>query len=224
MPRKKTAETIRQEVARQIDQLLRVIFQERHKTGGLDLEATEMAMRSALHHAGAIETVEEFGMRIHLEAWKGGWSRAKKKSRDGGRSRMDLESGRSILSRPDPDCRSVSRSPAPLGTGPQATPQRREHSEPLELDNCKINKLVTYLRSTQTPSVELAENFGPRRSTFAGTRGAAVSQIPPATPIRGHGSHRSRNRFPLQAAGHVLDRAWRQCDPGFALLSVQRRV
>jgi hypothetical protein len=30
-----------------------VIFQERRKTGRLDLEATEMAMRSAMHHAGA---------------------------------------------------------------------------------------------------------------------------------------------------------------------------
>ena len=30
-----------------------MIFQERRKTGRLDLEATEMAMRSAMHHAGA---------------------------------------------------------------------------------------------------------------------------------------------------------------------------
>jgi len=30
-----------------------VVFQERHNTGRLDLEATEMAMRSALHRAGA---------------------------------------------------------------------------------------------------------------------------------------------------------------------------
>jgi len=33
--------------------LLRVIFQERRKTGHLDLEATEMAVRAALHRAGA---------------------------------------------------------------------------------------------------------------------------------------------------------------------------
>jgi Uncharacterised protein family (UPF0236) len=32
---------------------LRVVFEDRHKTGRLDLEATEMAMRSALHRAGA---------------------------------------------------------------------------------------------------------------------------------------------------------------------------
>jgi hypothetical protein len=32
---------------------LRVVFQDRRKTGRLDLEATEMAMRSALHRAGA---------------------------------------------------------------------------------------------------------------------------------------------------------------------------
>jgi hypothetical protein len=50
---KKTAEAIRQEIAREVDQLLRVVFQNRRKTGGLDLEATEMALRSALHRAGA---------------------------------------------------------------------------------------------------------------------------------------------------------------------------
>jgi hypothetical protein len=38
---------------REVDQLLRVIFQERRKTGRLDLEAIEMAVRSAMHHAGA---------------------------------------------------------------------------------------------------------------------------------------------------------------------------
>ncbi len=32
---------------------MRVIFQDRHKTGHLDLEATEMAVRAALHRAGA---------------------------------------------------------------------------------------------------------------------------------------------------------------------------
>lgn len=47
------AETIRQEITREIDQLLRLIFQERRQTSRLDLEATEMALRSALHHAGA---------------------------------------------------------------------------------------------------------------------------------------------------------------------------
>ena len=52
-PGKKTAEAIRQEIAREVDQLLRVVFQERRKTGRLDLEATEMAVRSALHRAGA---------------------------------------------------------------------------------------------------------------------------------------------------------------------------
>ena len=50
---KKTAAAIHQEVAREIDTLLSVIFAERHKTGGLDLEAVEMALRTALHAAGA---------------------------------------------------------------------------------------------------------------------------------------------------------------------------
>ena len=40
-------------MAREVDQLLRIIFQERRKTGRLDLEAIEMATRSAMHQAGA---------------------------------------------------------------------------------------------------------------------------------------------------------------------------
>jgi hypothetical protein len=46
-------EAIRQEVAREVEQFLRIVFEDRRKTGRLDLEATEMAMRSALHRAGA---------------------------------------------------------------------------------------------------------------------------------------------------------------------------
>ena len=53
VPEKKKAEAIRQEIAREIDQLLRVIFNDRRKTGCLDLKAVEMAVRSALHRAGA---------------------------------------------------------------------------------------------------------------------------------------------------------------------------
>src|SRR6266536_1472157 len=51
--RKKTAQAIQQEVTREVDQLLRVIFNGRRKTGRLDLEGIEMAVRSVMHHAGA---------------------------------------------------------------------------------------------------------------------------------------------------------------------------
>src|SRR4029077_14715290 len=50
---KKTAEAIRQEIAREIDQRLGIVFNDRRKTGSVDLEAVEMAVRSALHRAGA---------------------------------------------------------------------------------------------------------------------------------------------------------------------------
>jgi hypothetical protein len=51
--RKKTAEAIQQEVAREVNQLLRVIFNGRRQSGRLDLEATEMVVRSVMHQAGA---------------------------------------------------------------------------------------------------------------------------------------------------------------------------
>lgn len=50
---KKTAEAIRQEVEREVSALLRLIFEDQRKTGRLDLEAVEMAMRAAMHRAGA---------------------------------------------------------------------------------------------------------------------------------------------------------------------------
>jgi hypothetical protein len=50
---KKTAEAIQAEIAREVTTLLSRIFAERKQTGGLDLEAVEMAFRAALHQAGA---------------------------------------------------------------------------------------------------------------------------------------------------------------------------
>jgi len=52
-PQEKKAEFIQQEVAREVERLLRVIFGDRRKSGRLDLKAVEMVVRSALHQAGA---------------------------------------------------------------------------------------------------------------------------------------------------------------------------
>jgi hypothetical protein len=38
-------------VAREVERLLQVIFQGQRKTGRVDLEAMEMAVRSAMHRA-----------------------------------------------------------------------------------------------------------------------------------------------------------------------------
>jgi hypothetical protein len=46
------------EVAREVNQLLRVIFAARRKTGHVDLQAIEMAARSAFHQAGACALTE----------------------------------------------------------------------------------------------------------------------------------------------------------------------
>jgi hypothetical protein len=50
---KKTAAAIHQEIAREVNQLLCRIFAQRQKQGRTDLEAVEMALRNALHQAGA---------------------------------------------------------------------------------------------------------------------------------------------------------------------------
>jgi len=46
-------EAIQKEVPREVDQLLRVVFNAHRKTGRWELEALEMAVRSAMHRAGA---------------------------------------------------------------------------------------------------------------------------------------------------------------------------
>ena len=55
---KKTAAAVHQEITREIDTLLPRIFAERRKTGGLDIEAVELAWRTALHAAGAAALTE----------------------------------------------------------------------------------------------------------------------------------------------------------------------
>jgi hypothetical protein len=51
--RKKTAAAVHQEFTREINVLLTRIIAERHKTGDMDLEAVELALRASLHQAGA---------------------------------------------------------------------------------------------------------------------------------------------------------------------------
>jgi hypothetical protein len=50
---KKTRVAIHQEVTREVEGLLLRVFTERRNRGGIDLEAVEMTIRSALHSAGA---------------------------------------------------------------------------------------------------------------------------------------------------------------------------
>ena len=50
---KKTAVAVHEEIAREIEQWLRVLFSTQRKTGHVDLEAVEMMVRSGMHRVGA---------------------------------------------------------------------------------------------------------------------------------------------------------------------------
>ena len=56
--RKKTATAVHQEIARELDLLLPRIFAEQRRAGQLDIEAVELAFRTALHCAGAVGLTE----------------------------------------------------------------------------------------------------------------------------------------------------------------------
>ena len=50
---KKTAVAVLEEVTHEVGQWLQVLFNGRRKTGQVDMEASEMLLRSAMHRAGA---------------------------------------------------------------------------------------------------------------------------------------------------------------------------
>ncbi len=116
-------------------------------------------------YVGAIETAEEFGKRIYLEAWKRGWSRAEKKVVMGDGAEwiwnlagqyfpgatqiVDLFHARQHLW-------DLARK---LHPNDESGQNRWMMIHQDLLDNCKIKKLVTSLRSIETQSAELAEKL-----------------------------------------------------------------
>lgn len=184
-------------------------------------------------YVAAIETAEEFGKRIYLEAWNRGWSRAVIKVFMGDGSEwiwniaerhfpgaiqiVDLFHARQHLW-------DLARKLHPN----QEAEQRRwmmVHQD--LLDEGKIEELVAALDAIDSPNPELADKIRIEAGYFTNSmERMRYPQIPHPTPVRGHRSDRSwmqdRDRFPLQAVGHVLDRARRQRDTGPALLPIQR--
>ena len=116
-------------------------------------------------YVGAIETAEEFGKRIYLEAWNRGWSRAVKKvvMGDGAEwiwNLADQYFPRAIqiidLFHARQHLWELARK---LHPNDESNQNRWMMVHQDLLDNCKIKKLVTSLRSIQTPSAELTEKL-----------------------------------------------------------------
>jgi len=64
---KKTAEIIQQEVSREVEHLLRLLFCQHGKSAGLELEAVEMAIRSAMHQAGAAALSQRLQLILRVQ-------------------------------------------------------------------------------------------------------------------------------------------------------------
>jgi len=116
-------------------------------------------------YVAAIETAEEFGKRIYLEASKRGWSRAVKKvvMGDGAEwiwNLADQYFPRAIqivdLFHARQHLWELARK---LHPNDECGQNRWMMVHQDLLDNCKIKKLVTSLRSIQPPSAELAEKL-----------------------------------------------------------------
>lgn len=81
---------------------------------GWDEEGYALRDRDSTTCTGAIETADQFGKRLYTEAWNRGWSRAQKK--------VVIGDGAEWIWC-DPDRRSGSRTPTPVGCCPQAASQ-----------------------------------------------------------------------------------------------------
>ena len=116
-------------------------------------------------YVGAIETAEEFGKRIYLEAWKRGWSRAAKKvvMGDGAEWIWNIAAQHFPGAMQIVDLYHARQHLWELARKlhPQDEVQQNRwmmiHQD--LLDNCKIKRLVASLRSIQTSSAELAEKL-----------------------------------------------------------------
>ena len=109
-------------------------------------------------YTGAVETAEEFGKRIYVEAWKRGWSRARKQVVIGDGADWIWY----LVAEHFPDAIQIvdlyhARQPYPNDAVQQKT-WMKAHQKRL-LDKGKIEKLVSTLRSIETAKLQMAEKI-----------------------------------------------------------------
>jgi hypothetical protein len=184
-------------------------------------------------YTGAIETAEEFGKRLYLEAWNRGWSHAAKKVVMGDGAEwiwnladqhfpgavqiVDLYHARQHLW-------DLARRLYPNDfTNQQAW--RKVHQKRL-LDKGKIEKLVLAIRSLQSTNPEVPEKIRTEADYFARhAERMRYPKVPPSPPVHrlrcDRGWLQNRNRLPPKAVWHVPDDSRRQLDHRLTLLSSQ---
>jgi len=133
-------------------------------------------------YVSAIETAEEFGKRLYLEAWKRGWSRAAQKVvlGDGAKWIWDLAAQHFPGATQIVDLYHARQHlwelARKLHPNDEASRNRWMMVHQDLLDGCKIKKLVASLRSIQTSSAELAEKLRTEADYF--TRNARRMRYP----------------------------------------------
>ncbi len=124
-------------------------------------------------YVGAIETAEEFGKRIYLEAWKRGWSRTARKvvMGDGAEWIWNIAAQHFPGAIQIVDLYHARQHLWELARKLHPNDEIRQNRWMMIhqdlLDHCKIKKLVASLRSIQTSSAELAEKLRTEANYFA---------------------------------------------------------
>lgn len=132
---------------------------------GWDKEGYAMRDPDSTSYAGAIETAEEFGKRLYVEAWKRGWSRAQRKVviGDGAEWIWNLASQHFPGAMQIVDLfharQHLWELARRLHPNEEAAQKRWMAEHQKLLDNGKMKKLTVALRSIRTDHPELAEKL-----------------------------------------------------------------
>ena len=130
-----------------------------------DKEGYAIRDPDSITYVGAIETAEEFGKRLYVEAWKRGWSRAQKKVvlGDGAEWIWNLASQHFPGAIQIVDLFHARQHlwdlVRKLYPNDETQQKRWIRIQQNRLDNGKIEKLVLALRSIHTPNPEVAEKL-----------------------------------------------------------------
>ena len=244
-------ETIQQEVAQEVSQLLAVIVSGWRKTGKLDLEAVETATRSAAHHIGATVLGELLSVSPPVPRQVACPCGHQAPYHDTRPKQLQTVVGRVRFERAYYRCRHCHRGHSPgdreldvegtacspgvrrmMAMVGSETSLEQGREQLAVLAGLEITaKAIERHAEALGADIEAREQVEIQRAKqleLPPVCGPAVPVLPRARSVcrlrRRRGGLQDRHRSPAQAFRHVLDRARRQRHPRSTLLPPQRQV
>lgn len=135
--------------------------------------------RASTTYTGAIESAEQFGKRLYVEAWKRGWSRAEKKVVIGDGAEWIWNIAKDHFPGAVQIVRPLPRPPALVGVGPLAVSQRRQTAK--SVDRPASETLAGQRQNRQTG---LQPPFHPNPNSELARKIRNYPQVPQTARVR----------------------------------------